>query len=156
MLGMTATCGILAGMDFNALEWIAAVGGVAATAGAWRTEATARWQARVERLRNDRMRRENELHRQRFAEVWTWQRDQPAGEERAKAARWFGEWTGARPLHRSLDDGPQTPGLHSADADDAYERYVEFLGAIYEPGRLGPARAPLLGRLRLRQRSRWT
>ena len=128
-------------MHFNALEWIAAVGGVAATAGAWRTEAAARWQALVERRRTDKARWENELHRQRYTTVWNWQRDQPEGAERTRSARWFGEWTGASaPYRGGMDSPPATPGLHSANADDAYDRYVNFLGAVYEPGKLGPPR----------------
>jgi hypothetical protein len=104
----------------------------------------ARWHARAEQFRTDAARRENELHRRRFAEVWNWQRDQPDGDERAQAARWFGEWTGAsRPFRGGKDSPPQTPGLHSAGADDAYDRYIEFLGAVYEPGRLGAPR-PML------------
>lgn len=124
------------------LAWTGAIGGaVAATAGiiaavgAWRTEITARWQARAEAIRTDKARRENELHRQRFAEIWNWQRDQPDGDERARAARWFGEWAGASgPYRGGKDSPPQTPGLHSADVADAYDRYVEFLRAVYEPG----------------------
>jgi hypothetical protein len=104
----------------------------------------ARWHARAEQLRTDTARRENELHRRRFAEVWNWQHGQPDGQDRTQAARWYAEWTGAaRPRRGGLDDGPQAPGLHSADADDAYERYVEFLAAVYEPGRLGAPRPPL-------------
>jgi hypothetical protein len=76
--------------------------------------------------------------------VWEWQRSQPDGGERADAARWFGEWTGSyRPRRGGIDSGPQTPGLHSGNADDAYERYVDFLSAVYEPGRLGPPVDPL-------------
>jgi hypothetical protein len=47
------------------LAWIAAVGGVAATAGAWLGPVRARWQLRAERLGTDRARWENELHRRR-------------------------------------------------------------------------------------------
>jgi hypothetical protein len=44
-----------------------------------------------------------------------------------------GEWAGAAaPFRAGLDDGPQTPGPHSASADDAYQRYVDFLGAVYD------------------------
>jgi hypothetical protein len=101
-------------------------------------------QGRTEQLRTDEARRENELHRQRFNDVWNWQRDQPDGQDRIDTARWFGEWTGAaRPRRGGLDQGPQTPGLHSADQDDDYQRYVEFLDAMYEPGRLGPPAQPL-------------
>lgn len=132
-------------MHFNALEWIAAIGGVLATVGAWRTEATARWQARAELLRTDRARAENELHRQRYAEVWNWRRSQPPG-EMAAAARWFGEWTGTyAPFRSGIDQGPQTPGLHSGNAEEAYLQYLEFLGAVYQPGRLGRPRPLLRG-----------
>jgi hypothetical protein len=130
------------------LAWIAAIGGAAATAGAWLGPVRNRWQLRAELVRTDKARRENELHRRRFTEVWNWQRDQPEGRDRMEAARWYGEWTGAAsPRRGGLDDGPQTPGLHSADADDAYERYIEFLGAVYEPGRMGAPRQPLQGEL---------
>jgi hypothetical protein len=109
---------------------VAALAGIIAAVGAWRTEITARWQARVERLRTDQARRESELSRLRFKEVWNWQQGQPAGDERAKAARWFGEWTGAyAPFRSGVDSGPQTPGLHSAYADDAYERYLAVVAA---------------------------
>jgi hypothetical protein len=122
----------------NALEWIAAIGGVLATIGTWYGPLRARWQMRAEELRTSRARRENELHRQRFADVWGWQRSQPAGPERVDSARWFSEWTGAaRPRRGGLDSGPMTPGMHSGDVDEAYERYVDYLGAVYQPGRLG-------------------
>lgn len=129
------------------LEWIAAIGAVIAAAGGlagWLSVTRTRLELRTETIRNGQDRRENELHRQRFAEVWNWQRDQPDGDERAQAARWFGEWTGAsRPYRGGKDSPPQTPGLHSAGADDAYDRYVEFLGEVYEPGRLGTPRPRL-------------
>jgi hypothetical protein len=136
---------------YNALVWtgaiggiIAAIAGIIAAVGAWRTESTARWQTRAERLRTDKARHENELHRQRFTSVWNYQRDQPDGPERTEAARWYSEWAGAAwPRRGGLDDGPQSPGLHSPDANDAYERYVDFLSAEYEPGRLGPPSQPL-------------
>jgi hypothetical protein len=63
----------------NGLEWtgaiggaVAAIAGIIAAIGAWRTEVTARWQVHVESLRNDKLRRENQLHHARFAEVWEW------------------------------------------------------------------------------------
>jgi hypothetical protein len=81
--------------------------------------------------------------------AWNWQRQQPDGPDRVKAVRWFGEWTGAdKPYRGGLDDGPQTPGLHSGDAGDAYERYVDFLGAVYESGRLGRAAWPAVDGMR--------
>ena len=45
----TGECGILAAMS-DTLGWVAAIGPAAiiATIGAWRTEATARWQARAD------------------------------------------------------------------------------------------------------------
>jgi hypothetical protein len=36
-----------------------------------------------------------------------------------------------------------TPGQHSGDVDDAYNCYIDFLDAIYEPRRLGPPIPPL-------------
>src|SRR6266436_8245748 len=125
----------------NPLAWIAAIGGVTATIGTWLGPARARWQLRAETLRDGRARRENELHRQRFAEVWNWQRSEPEGEARTQAARWYGEWTGNyRPRRGGLDDAPLTPGLHSGDEDEAYRNYLDFLAAVYHPGRLGPPR----------------
>jgi len=74
---------------------VAAVGAVIAAIGAWRTEATARWQARVERLRNDQARKENALHRMRHKQLYDWWHDMPDGPGRIRAMHWFGEWTGA-------------------------------------------------------------
>lgn len=106
----------------------------------WRT----RWEARAEEARTDQARRENELHRARFTEVWEWQRAEPQGDDRARSARWFGEWTGAAaPYRGGLDAGPLTPGMHAGSADEAYQDYVDFLGAQYHPGRLGRPRPPL-------------
>jgi hypothetical protein len=106
-------------------------------------ERTAQHAADAERERTDAARHETWLHRQRFTEVWNWQDSEPPGEERAQSARWFGEWTGASlPYRGGKDSPPQTPGLHSASADDAYQRYLEFLGAQYEPGPLGTPREP--------------
>jgi hypothetical protein len=128
-----------------ALAWIAALGGLAATIGAWRTEARARWQARAERLRTDAARLENELHRQRFTEVWHRWHDMKDGPERVRLIKWYDEWTGAREPFGADADGPQAPGLHTPDEDEAYKWYVGFLEALYHPGRLGPPR-PVTGR----------
>ena len=63
------------------LAWTGAIGGAVAAAGAviaaWRTEATAHWQARVERLRTDQARRENELHRMLHKQLYDWWHDMP-------------------------------------------------------------------------------
>ena len=127
----------------DALVWIAAVGGVLATIGTWFGPLRARWQLRAEALRNSKDRRENQVHRQRFAEIWEWQRSQPEGPERMEAARWFSEWTGAaRPRRGGLDSGPMTPGLHSGNGDEAYERYVDFLSAASESRQLASAVQP--------------
>lgn len=121
----------------NTLEWIAAIGGVLATVGAWAGPLRARWNLRTEQLRTGRAQRENELHRWRYEQIWQWQRNQPEGSHRADAARWFAEWTGAvGPRRGGIDPGPQTPGQHSGDVDDAYERYVDFLGGMHEARRL--------------------
>lgn len=136
--------GILAGMTIA--TWIVAIAttALAIEGGTALAQWGARWHARAEQLRTDTARRENALHRQRFTEVWRWWHDQPDGPDRTEAIRWYDEWTGAaRPRRGGLDDGPQAPGLHSPGVGDAYERYVEFLGAVYEPGRLGPPRPPL-------------
>jgi hypothetical protein len=129
----------------NPLEWIAAIGGVLATVGTWLGPLRARWELRAGELRNGRDRRENELHRQRFASVWEWQRNHPpVGPARVAASRWYSEWTGnARPRRGGLDPGPMTPGQNSGDVDDAYERYVDFLDDVYQPGRLVPPIPPL-------------
>jgi hypothetical protein len=129
----------------NALEWIAAIGGVLATVGTWLGPVQARWELRAEELRTSRARRENELNRQRFASVWEWQRNHPTvGSARVAAARWYSEWTGAaRPRRGGLDPGPMTPGQHSGDVDEAYNRYIDFLDAIYESGRIAPTIPPL-------------
>jgi hypothetical protein len=128
----------------DALIWVAAIGGVLATVGAWAGPLRARWNLRAEELRIGRAQRENELHRWRYEQIWQWQRNQPQGSQRTDAARWFAEWTGAvGPRRGGLDPGPQTPGQHSGDVDDAYERYVDFLGGIYESGRLMSPSPPL-------------
>jgi hypothetical protein len=95
--------GMLYGVG-NALEWIAAIGGVLATVGVWLGPVRARWDLRAEELRTSRARRENELHRQRFASVWEWQWNHPpVGPARVAAARWYSEWTGAaRPRRGGL------------------------------------------------------
>lgn len=112
----------------NVLAWIAAIGGVLATIGAWAGPLRARW---------------NRLHQWRYAEVWEWQRNQPEGSARADAARWFGEWTGSVGPRRGGEPGPQTPGLHSADLDDAYKRYIDFLSGMHDAGRLMPPTPPI-------------
>jgi hypothetical protein len=129
----------------NALEWIAAIGGVLATVGTWLGPVRARWKLRAEELRNSRARRENELHRQRFATVWEWQRKHPpVGPARVAAARWYSEWTGvASPRRGGLDSGPITPGQHSGDVDEAYNSYIDFLDGVYHPGRPVPSISPL-------------
>jgi hypothetical protein len=127
----------------DTLTWIAALGGVAATIGTWLGPLRTRWQLRAEALRDSQARRENELHRQRFTEIWHWWHDQPDGPERVEAARWYTEWTGAaRPRRGGEDDGPMAPGFGCADANEAYDRYTGFLGAQHRPGRLGPPRRP--------------
>ena len=53
--------------------------------------------------------------------------------------RWFGEWTGARDPYRGNDQGAMTPGVRlRGTADQADDRYIGFLDAIFHPGRLGP------------------
>jgi hypothetical protein len=117
---------------------VAAAGAVVAAIGAWRAEATARWQARVERLRTEQARKENELHHMRHKQIYEWWHDMPDGPERIRAMHWFGEWTGARDPYHGRDQGAITPGFGCRDADDAYDRYIGFLDAIFHPGRLGP------------------
>lgn len=117
---------------------VAAAGAVVAAIGAWRTEATARWQARVERLRTEQARKENELHHMRHKQLYDWWHDMPDGPERIRAMHWFGEWTGARDPYHGSDQGSIPPGFGCRDADEAYDRYIGFLDAIFHPGRLGP------------------
>jgi hypothetical protein len=124
----------------NTLAWtgaiggvIAAIAGIVAAIGAWRTEITARWQERAERQRTDEARTETSLHRQRFTEVWDWWHGQPDGPERAAASRWYSEWAGAREPFHATDPGPQPPGTGSPSADDAYERYLDHLTIRYTP-----------------------
>jgi|SRR5215469_15580337 len=124
----------------NTLAWIAAIGASAAAIGTWLGPARARWLLRAERLRTGAARRENELHRQRFTEVWHYWHDLPERPERSAAIGWYNEWTGARDPFSGEQDGPQAPGTHAADIDDAYERYLGFLEAHYHPGKLSPPR----------------
>lgn len=117
----------------TALAWIAAVGGVLATVGTWLGPVRARWELRAEQLRNSQARRENELHRKRFGDVWNWWRDQPE-DSRVDAIHWYSEWTGVvRPRRAGIDNGPMTPGLHNGNEDGAYQDYVQFLEAVYQP-----------------------
>lgn len=132
------------------LAWTAAIGGavaavasIIAAAGSWRTEITARWQARAERLRTDAARRENELHRMRHAQLYRWWHDMPDGPARIKATRWFGEWTGARDPYHGSDQGAIPPGFGCAGPDDAYDRYIALLDLIYHPGRPGVPPRPI-------------
>lgn len=107
----------------NALQWISAVAAVIAAIGGlgiWATLRT-RWKLRVEQTRTDRARQENQLHRQRFQEVWTWAHNQPDGPDRARTWRWYAWWIG--------DPPGVTPGTHSSDADEAYNGYVGWLAA---------------------------
>ena len=117
---------------------VAAVAGIIAAIGAWRTEVTARWLARVEQIRTDKARRENELHRARHAELYQWWHDMPDGPARFRAMHWFGEWTGARDPYHGSDQGAIPPGFGCANANEAYDRYVDLLDLIFHPGRPGP------------------
>lgn len=131
---------MLDGMS-NPLAWIAAIGSIAATVGAWMGPVRARWQLRGEQLRTDEARRENELHRRRFTELWNWQRDQSESKERMEAARWYGEWTGAAsPRRGGMDDGPQTPACTvrmrttlTSDTSSSWTLYTS-LGGWGHPG----------------------
>jgi len=138
--------------ETEALAWIAAVGSAVAAAGAWRTEATARWQALVERRRTDGARRENELHRRRFAEAWHFWHDDPDASDRLARVRWYYAWTGARPPLKPDADGPMPPGVGCANEDEAYERYVTNLAGRYGPTSV--SRRPVADRLRMALRRR--
>lgn len=134
------------------LAWVAAVGGVLATIGTWTGPPRARWHLHAETIRNSQDRRENELHRMRFAEVWNWQNSQPQGPEHVRSARWYGEWTRRdAPYCGGLDPGSLTPGLHSADADDAYDAYIDDLAARYSAPVTNTLPVTLRRRSRLRR-----
>jgi hypothetical protein len=122
---------------------VAAVAGIIAAIGAWRGEVVARWQARVESLRNDEARRENELHRMRHAQLYHWWADMQAGPARRRAMAWFAEWTGAREPYRADVPGSLPPGFGSADVDDAYQGYIGLLDAVFHPGQPGAPPRPL-------------
>ena len=131
---------MLAAMN-TPLEWITAIAAVIGATGggvAWLGFLRARWQLRAETLRNSQDRRENELHRLRHAELYQWWHDMPDGPPRSKAMHWFGEWTGARDPYHGSDQGAIPPGFGVRDADEAYQRYIGFLDAMYHPGQLGP------------------
>jgi hypothetical protein len=121
------------------LAWIAAIGGVAATAGTWLGPIRSRWQLRSESQRNSRALQASELHRQRFMDVWHWWHDQPDSPQRVAAIGWFYEWTGARAPFDNGRDGPQAPGTHSPNAAEAYERYLDFLSVQYRPNNPEPS-----------------
>jgi hypothetical protein len=122
---------------------VAAVAGIIAAIGAWRTEVVARWRARVERLRTDEARLENALHRARHAQLYQWWHDMPDGPARISAMHWFAEWTGARNPYHGADQGAIPPGFGCRDANDAYDRYVSLLDLIFHPGRPGAPPGPL-------------
>jgi hypothetical protein len=121
---------------------VAAVGAVTAAIGSWRTEVVARWQARVERLRNDECRRENELHRARFTEIWEWVQAQPEGEKQDAAARWLGQHTGLNYSWRVTRDGRRSIPQLRMTAGQAYAQYITALTG--RGGRLGMAYPPYL------------
>lgn len=68
------------------------------------------------------------------------------GPERIKPMRWYGEWTRAREPYRGSDQRAIPPGFECRDADEASDRYVGYLDAIFHLGRLGlpwpPMRLP--------------
>jgi hypothetical protein len=131
-------------MSLEIATWILAIATavLALEGGTALVQWRARWDARAEEAKTDQARRENDLHRRRFTQVWEWQRSQAQGEERVRSARWYGEWTGAdAPYRGGQDDGPLTPGLHTGNADEAYQNNLDFLRAVYEPGRLARPRA---------------
>lgn len=105
------------------LNWIAAVGGIAATVGTWMGPVRSRWNLHAERLRAEPQRRAAELHKQRFCEVWSWAHSQPPGPEQARAWRWYDWWIG--------DPPGGSPGTHAADTEDAYRQYVDWLEVCY-------------------------
>jgi hypothetical protein len=114
-----------------ALAWVAATGGVLATIGTWAGPLRSGWNLRAETIRNGQDRRENELHRQRFSEIWQQFQDDP---DRAAAYNRYADWTSAP------GGGPLPAGGHSGNVDDAYSHYLTDLEARYYPGRPGTPR----------------
>lgn len=108
------------------LQWVSAVAAVIAAGGGlgiWASTLRTRWRLRLEQVRTDRARQENELHRRRFQEVWMWAHDQPDGPDRPRSWRWYAWWIG--------DPPGVTPGSHAGDADEAYNGYIAWLAACY-------------------------
>jgi hypothetical protein len=133
----------------DALAWTGAIGGATAAAagiiaaiGSWRTEVTARWKARAERLRTDEARIENELHRARFTEIWEWVQAQPAGDQQRDAVWWLGQHTGLRYAERVARDGSRSMPALRMTADQAYAQYITALTG--HRGRLGMTSPPYL------------
>ncbi len=123
---------------------MAAVGAVIAAIGAWRTEATARWQARVEQLRTGQARKENELHHMRHKQLYDWWHDMPDGPGRIRAMHWFGEWTGARdPYH-----GSDRAQYHQASAAVTQMTRTTGTSAFWTPSSILAASGHLLSHLR--------
>jgi hypothetical protein len=128
-------------MTFTTWAVPIATGVIGAGIGSWARTVRARWQLGVEATRSGRDRRENQLHRQRFAEVYHLWHDEPDEAERVKLSRWYTEWTGAAPPRQGgIFAGPQAPGFGCADESEAYERYLATLEARHNPGRLGRRR----------------
>jgi hypothetical protein len=121
---------------------VAAVGAVAAAVGAWRTEITARWQTRAERLRTDNAHMENELHRARFTEIWEWVQAQPEGDQQLKAVEWLGQHAGLRYPQRVTQGGSWSIPELRMSADEAYAQYITALTG--HRGRLGLSFAPYI------------
>lgn len=124
--GVSHPNGILNGMA-NTLEWIGAIGGTAATVGTWLGPLRGRWTLAAAHIREGRAMRENELHRQRFGQVYRLWHDMPDGPERADLMHWYGEWTGAREPRKGTGEGAIPPGFGCRDEDEAYERYLSLL-----------------------------
>lgn len=97
-------------------------------------------------MRTERARRENQLHRMRHSQLYRWWHQMPDGLARIQAMHWFGEWTGAR---TRITAATRAPCLRfgSGSAEEAYERYTDFLELVFHPGAPGqqprPISAPL-------------
>lgn len=115
----------------DVLEWVSAGAAVVAATGGvsiWASALRTRWRLRIEEARaerarqeTDQARRENEIHRRRFEEVWTWAHNYPSGPDNDRAWRWYGWWVG--------DPPGGAIGAHADDPGEAYQHYFGWLAA---------------------------
>lgn len=86
-----------------------------------------KWTIRAENLRNSEARKENDLHRDRFREMYN-HLDGNGGSGTDMYCKWI----------RGFDqmDKSQPPGLHAPGFDEAYKDYLRHLEAKYTPSRI--------------------